>query len=107
MVPSLQATQTTVLTDQNSDLSVGGLAGISGNGAQFYQATQTSELDLVFENVARSLVQLVHWPSHGSGRLNRFKQKGCGPPFGCALWTSWRRFGRRDCSMFKTAGCFV
>jgi hypothetical protein len=59
MVPSLQATQTAVLTDQNSNASTGGIAGISGNGAQFYQATQVSELNLVFENVARALVQLV------------------------------------------------
>lgn len=59
MVPSLQARQTEVLTDQNSDQSSGGIAGISGNGAQFYQATQISQLNLVFENVARTLVQLV------------------------------------------------
>ncbi len=59
MVPSLQATQTAVLTDGNSDKSVGGIAGISGNGAQFYQATQLSQLNAVFQNVARALVQLV------------------------------------------------
>ncbi|MBS1956491.1 MAG: VWA domain-containing protein [Cyanobacteria bacterium SZAS-4] len=59
MVPSLQDTQTQVLTDLNSDPAAGGIAGISGNGAQFYQATEASQLNLVFENVARSLVQLV------------------------------------------------
>jgi len=60
LVPSLQATQTAVLTDQNSNPSTGGIAGISGNGAQFFQATAIPELNLVFENVARALVQLVH-----------------------------------------------
>jgi len=47
------------LTDANANPSNGGIAGISGNGAQFYQATETSQLNLVFENVARALVQLV------------------------------------------------
>jgi len=60
MVPSLQASQTAVLTDQSSNPSTGGIAGISGNGAVFYQATQISELNLVFENVARALVKLVN-----------------------------------------------
>lgn len=59
MVPSLQSTQTAVLTDQNSDASTGGIAGISGNGALFYQATNVSQLNEVFQNVARALVQLV------------------------------------------------
>lgn len=59
LTPTLQASQTAILTDQNSSPSSGGIAGISGNGATFYQATQTSELDAVFENVARALVQLV------------------------------------------------
>ncbi len=59
LVPSLQASQTAILTDQNSDPSTGGIAGISGNGATYYQATQLSELNLIFENTARSLVQLV------------------------------------------------
>jgi hypothetical protein len=59
MVSSLQASQTAILTDQSSNASTGGIAGISGNGAAFYQATSSSTLELIFENVARALVQLV------------------------------------------------
>ncbi|MDZ4834747.1 MAG: VWA domain-containing protein [Candidatus Melainabacteria bacterium] len=59
MVPSLQSTQTEILNDEDSNHYNGGIAGISGNGAQFFQATELSQLNLVFEYVARSLVQLV------------------------------------------------
>lgn len=59
MVPSLQSTQTEILTDDSSDRSTGGIAGISGNGAQFFQATNLSQLNTAFEYVARSVVQLV------------------------------------------------
>ena len=59
MVSSLQASQTAILTDQNSNSNSGGIAGISGNGATYYQATQLSELNAIFQNTARSLVQLV------------------------------------------------
>ncbi len=58
LVPSLQANQTAILNDTNSNPSSGGIAGISGNNAQFYQATDSSQLNQVFENVARSLVNL-------------------------------------------------
>jgi hypothetical protein len=60
LVPSLQASQTAILTDTNSNPSSGGIAGISSHGAGFYQANNISELNRVFENVARALVQLVH-----------------------------------------------
>jgi hypothetical protein len=59
LTPGLQAAQDSMLTDQNSNTFNGGIAGISGNGASFYQATKTSQLEAVFENVARALVQLV------------------------------------------------
>jgi hypothetical protein len=59
LVPSLQASQTAVLNDTNSNASSGGIAAISGNNAQFYQATDTNQLNQVFENVARSLVNLI------------------------------------------------
>lgn len=59
LTPTLQSSQTAILTDQNSNSSSGGIAGISGNGAQFFQATQLSQVDAVFRNVARALVQLV------------------------------------------------
>lgn len=59
LVPSLQDSQTAILTDQNSSPTSGGIAGIAGNGAAFYQATDSNQLNAVFENVARALVQLV------------------------------------------------
>lgn len=61
MVSSLQSSQTAILTDTNSSPSSGGIAGISGNGATYYQATQLSELNSIFLNTARSLVQLVQY----------------------------------------------
>jgi hypothetical protein len=56
MVPSLQANQTTVLTDATSST---GIAALSGNGATFSQTTTAAGLNGVFQNVARQLVQLV------------------------------------------------
>jgi von Willebrand factor type A domain len=58
LVPALQANQTAILNDTNSNAASGGIAGISGSNAQFYQATTSSQLNNVFENVARSLVSL-------------------------------------------------
>lgn len=56
MVSSLQTDQTTVLTDQSGST---GIAALSGNGATFTQTTSASQLNSVFQNVARQLVQLV------------------------------------------------
>ncbi len=56
MVPSLQANQTTVLTDAAGS---NGIAALSGNGATFSQTTSAAGLTGVFQNVARQLVQLV------------------------------------------------
>jgi hypothetical protein len=47
------------LNDTNTNAASGGIAAISGNNAQFYQATNTDELNQVFQNVARSLVNLI------------------------------------------------
>jgi hypothetical protein len=59
LVPTLQAAQTAMLTDANSNPQSGGIAGISGNGAVFYQTTSSAELSKLFENLARNLCQLV------------------------------------------------
>ncbi|MBI2810562.1 MAG: VWA domain-containing protein, partial [Candidatus Melainabacteria bacterium] len=59
LVPSLQASQTAVLNDTNTNASTGGIAAISGSNAQYYQATDPTQLNQVFENVARSLVNLI------------------------------------------------
>lgn len=59
LVPSLQASQTAVLNDTNTNASSGGIAAISGNNAQYYQAVDTNELNQAFQNVARSLVNLI------------------------------------------------
>jgi hypothetical protein len=56
MVPSLQADQTTVLTDSSGST---GIAALSKNNASFVQTTSASQLNNVFQNVARQLVQLV------------------------------------------------
>jgi hypothetical protein len=56
LVPSLQANQTTVLTDASGS---NGIAALSKNGATFTQTTSASGLTAVFQNVARQLVQLV------------------------------------------------
>jgi Flp pilus assembly protein TadG len=61
LTPGLQALQTQDLTDQPPAAgSPAGIAYTSGNGATFYQATQVNELNAIFENIARSLVQLVN-----------------------------------------------
>ncbi len=59
LVPSLQSAQTDILTDTTTSPSGGGIAGISGNGAKFYQATDVSQINSLFQNVARALTQLV------------------------------------------------
>jgi hypothetical protein len=56
MVSSLQSDQTTVLTDAANTT---GIASLSGNGATFMQSTTAADLNGVFQNVARQLVQLV------------------------------------------------
>jgi hypothetical protein len=56
LTPTLQASQTTVLTDAAGST---GIAALSGNGATFNQTTDPARLNAVFQNVARQLVQLV------------------------------------------------
>jgi len=55
LTPTLQPLQTTVLTDSGGT----GIAFLSGNGATFTQTTNPAQLNAVFQNVARQLVQLV------------------------------------------------
>jgi hypothetical protein len=71
LVPSLQASQTDILTDTNANVSSGGIAGISGNGAKFYQATNVSEIDSLFQNVARRLVPVYDSSVEGANRRNK------------------------------------
>jgi Flp pilus assembly protein TadG len=56
LTPALQPLQTTVLTDATGS---SGIAALSGNGATFTQTTNPAQLNAVFQNVARQLVQLV------------------------------------------------
>ncbi len=56
LTPALQPLQTTVLTDVPGST---GIAALSGNGATFTQTTNPAQLNAVFQNVARQLVQLV------------------------------------------------
>jgi hypothetical protein len=56
LTPSLQTNQNSVLTDTKGST---GIAALSGNGATFSQTTNAAELNAIFSNVARQLVQLV------------------------------------------------
>ncbi len=56
LTPTLQGDQTTVLTNAAGTT---GIAALSGNGATFSQTTKAAELNAIFSNVARQLVQLV------------------------------------------------
>jgi hypothetical protein len=57
LIPGLQSTQATVLTDASGST---GIAALSGNGATFTQTTNSGQLTAVFQHVARQLVQLVN-----------------------------------------------
>jgi Flp pilus assembly protein TadG len=61
VTPTLQSIQQQVLTDQ---IGSNGIAALGGTGGQFFQVTSPSaaQLNIAFENVARSLVQLVQTP---------------------------------------------
>jgi len=51
--------QTNILNDTNSDPATGGIAAISGHGATFNMVTNSPQLTIVFEKIARCLVELV------------------------------------------------
>ena len=57
MESSLQADQTTVLTDAVGST---GVAALSGNGAMYMQTTSKSNINECFQNVARQLCHLVY-----------------------------------------------
>jgi len=57
LIPGLEATQAQILTDTPGS---SGIAALSGNGASFAQTTSATQLDAVFQSVARQLVQLVN-----------------------------------------------
>ena len=58
-VPAIIPDETAILNDTNSSQSSGGMAAIAGNGGKFFLVTNTNNLNLTFENIARQLVQLV------------------------------------------------
>ncbi len=58
--PEIVPQETQILTDANSSLNSGGVSGIAGHGGKFFLVTDTKDLRLTFENIARQLVQLVH-----------------------------------------------
>lgn len=51
--------ETAILTDQNSNPTTGGVAGIAGNGGRFFLVTNSADLKKIFGNIARSLCGLV------------------------------------------------
>ncbi len=58
-IPAIIPSETSILNDTDSNPSSGGMAAIAGNGGKFFLVTNTQDLQLTFENIARQLVQLV------------------------------------------------
>ena len=57
--PTIAINETAILNDTNSNPTSGGIAAISGQGALYYQVTNSTQLRATFEKIARHLVQLV------------------------------------------------
>jgi hypothetical protein len=57
--PQVVAGQTAILNDTNSDPIAGGIAAISGHGATYNSVSNSPQLTVVFEKIARCLVELV------------------------------------------------
>lgn len=57
--PAIEPSEIDILNDSNSDPSTGGIAAISGHGATFNLVTDSSQLELTFEKIARRLVEIV------------------------------------------------
>lgn len=55
----IMPSEISILNDTNSNPTDGGIAAIAGNGGKFFLVTDSRNLRLTFENVARQLVQLV------------------------------------------------
>ncbi|MBX9721011.1 MAG: VWA domain-containing protein, partial [Candidatus Obscuribacterales bacterium] len=57
--PTIAINETAILNDTDPNPTSGGIAAISGQGALYYQVTNSSQLRATFEKIARHLVQLV------------------------------------------------
>jgi hypothetical protein len=57
--PGTQAAQLDAYNDTNPDPNTGGICGISGHGARFFQITDERDLSQAFGNVMRQLVKLA------------------------------------------------
>jgi von Willebrand factor type A domain/Putative Flp pilus-assembly TadE/G-like len=57
--PAIEPSEIDILNDTNSDPTTGGIAAISGHGATFNLVTDSSQLQLTFEKIARRLVEIV------------------------------------------------
>jgi hypothetical protein len=57
--PALVSTQYKILNDENDNPTTGGIAAIAGHGGTFHQVTNSADLRLAFQKVARSLTRIV------------------------------------------------
>jgi hypothetical protein len=55
----IEPSETDILNDTNPDPTAGGIAAISGHGATFNLVTDSSQLQVTFEKIARRLVEIV------------------------------------------------
>jgi hypothetical protein len=58
-IPAIEPSEIAILNDTNSNPTTGGIAAISGHGATFDLVTDSSQLSVTFEKIARRLVELV------------------------------------------------
>jgi hypothetical protein len=58
-IPQIQPAEIAILNDTDPNPTTGGIAAISGHGATFDLVTDSSQLSLTFEKIARRLVELV------------------------------------------------
>jgi len=58
-IPQIEPSEIAILNDTNPNPTTGGIAAISGHGATFDLVTDSSQLSLTFEKIARRLVELV------------------------------------------------
>jgi hypothetical protein len=58
-IPAIESGEIAILNDTDPNPTSGGIAAISGHGATFNLVTDSSQLELTFEKIARRLVEIV------------------------------------------------
>jgi len=57
--PAIEPSEIAILNDTNPNPSTGGIAAIAGHGGTFNLVTNSAQLELTFEKIARRLVEIV------------------------------------------------